>query len=98
MLKILDITYAKEKFKNVANNEIHLNAEEITQLLRLLKYFGDLFDGNLGHEETVPVNLKLNPGSKPCNSAYYPVNRINKENFCKELKHLVKIVMLNMVQ
>ena len=94
MLKILDITYAKEKFKNVANNEIHLNAEEITQLLRLLKYFGDLFDGNLGHEETVPVNLKLNPGSKPCNSAYYPVNRINKENFCKEIKSLVEIGVL----
>ena len=39
MVKILDSTYAKEYLKQGADNENHLNSEEITQLLRLLEDF-----------------------------------------------------------
>ena len=46
--KILDNTYAKADIKQVAGNKNHLNAEEITLLLSLLKDFEDLFDGTLG--------------------------------------------------
>ena len=42
--------------------------------------------------------MELNEGSKPFNSNYYPVPRIDKEKFCKELKILVEIGVLTPVQ
>ena len=81
LLKILDSTYAKADIKQVADNATQLNYEERTQLLMLLKYFQDLFDGTIGDWYTEPVDLKLKPGSKPLDSKYYPVLGINKETF-----------------
>ena len=71
--------------KQVTDNATQLKAEERIQLLSLLKYFEDLFDGTLGDWDTDPVNLELKPNSKPFNSKYYPVPRINKETFCKDI-------------
>ena len=98
MVKIRNITYAKAELKQVADIGTHLNAEERTQLLSLLEYFEDLFNGTLGRWVTEPVDLELNPGSKPFNSKYYPVPRIKKENFCKDLELLVEIGVLTTVQ
>ena len=98
LLKRFEITYAKEDFKQLANNATHINAEEITKLLRLLKYFEDLFDGTLGYCDTVPVKLDPNSGSKPFNSKYYLVPRINKKTFPKNIKCLAKIGVLTPVQ
>ena len=47
LVKILDSTYAKIDLEQVSANATHLNAEEINQLLRLLKYFEGLFDGTI---------------------------------------------------
>ena len=69
----------------VAANKNHLNPKEITKLLRLLKYFEDLFDRTLGDWYTEPTDLELNPHSKTFNYKYYPVPRINNETFCKKL-------------
>ena len=74
------------------------NADKGTQLLRRFKYFEDLFDGTLGDLDTVPIGMELKPGSKLFNSKYYPVPRINKETFCKDLKRSVKTGVLTMVQ
>ena len=78
MVKIIDITYTKAYLKKVADNSTQLNSEEINLLLSLIQYFEDLFDGTLGDWATDPVDLELKPGSKPYNSRYYPVPRINK--------------------
>ena len=67
----------KADLKQVVNKVSHLNAEERTLLLSLLEDFEDLFDGNLGKWSTDSVDLELNPYSKPFNSRYYPVPRIN---------------------
>ena len=80
MIKTLDSNYAKEKLKQVDDNATQLNAEGINMLLSLLEDFGDLFDGTLGYWDNDPVDLEINPDSKPMNSKYYPVPRINKEN------------------
>ena len=88
IVKIIYSTYAKVDLKQLVNAS-QLNAEERTLLLSLLKYFKDLFDGNLGNWATEPVDLELNPYSKPFNSRYYSVPRINKETFRKELKRLL---------
>ena len=57
-----------------------------------------MFDGTVGNWDTVPVNLELKPGSKSFNSKYYPVPRINKKTFHKEIKSLVEIGVLATVQ
>ena len=57
-----------------------------------------MFDDTLGYWATDPVNLDLKPGSKPFNSSFYPVPRINEEKFRKELKRLVEIGVLTPVQ
>ena len=98
MAKILNSTYAKADLKKVANNKTQLNDEERTMLLSLLEYFEDLFDGNLGDWATEPFNLELNIYSKPFNSRYYMVPRINNGKFRKELKRLVEIVVLTLAQ
>ena len=67
-------------------------------LLRILKDFEDLSDVNLGDWATKPVDLEINPYSKPFNSRYYPVPRINRENFRKDLNRLVEIEVLTQVQ
>ena len=88
--KILESTYAKSDLEKVVNDS-QLNSEEITLLLSLLGDFQDLFDGNLGDWDTEPVDLEIKPDSKPFNSRYYPVPRIKKETFQKDLKGLLEI-------
>ena len=67
-------------------------------LLSLLEDFESFFDRTLGDWATEPVGLELNPDSKPFNSRYYPVPRINKEKFRKEIKRLVEIGVPKLVQ
>ena len=88
----------KADLRQLAANIIHLHSEEITELLRLLEYFEDLFDGTLGDWDTDPIDLALKPGSKPFNSKYYPVPRINKEIVCKYLKLLAETGVITLVQ
>ena len=89
MVKILDRDYTNPHLEQVASNATHMNAEDRNQLLGLLKYFRGLFDSTPGDWDTEPVNLDLNTYYKPFNCKYYPVPRINKETFQKELQKLV---------
>ena len=57
-----------------------------------------MFDGTLGDWDTDPIDLEIKPGYKPFNSKYYLVPIINKETFRKELKHLVEIGVITLVQ
>ena len=57
-----------------------------------------MFDGTLGDWDTEPVDLEINPGSKPFNIKYDPLPIINKDTFCKYIKRLVKIGVLTTVQ
>ena len=97
-MKILEIAYAKSDFYQVANNSTQLNAEEKTLWLRPLKDSEDLFDGNLWDWDTETIDLELKTGYKHFNSKYYPVHIINKETFHKDLKRLVGIGVLTLVQ
>ena len=56
------------------------------------------FYGFLCNWDTETVDLELNTDSKPFNSRYYLVPRINKTKFQKELKRLVEIGVLTPVQ
>ena len=57
-----------------------------------------MFDGTIGDWEKDPINPELKTYYKPFNFKYYPVPRINKENFLKELKHLLEIGVSTTVQ
>ena len=81
LFRIVDSTYMKADLEQLVANTSQLNAEERILLLSLLKDFKDLFYGTLGNWATEPVDLELNPDSKPFNSRYYPVPRINKKTF-----------------
>ena len=63
-----------------------------------LEGFEDVFDVTLRYLATDPVDLELNPGYKPFSSRYYPVPRINKETFHKQLKRLLEIGVITPVQ
>ena len=98
VIKILDSNYEKADLEEVVDNAHQLNDEEKGQLLALLKDFEDIFDGTLGHWDTEPIDIELRPDAKPYNGRYYPVPKINKETFRKELMRLVEIGVLTPVQ
>ena len=85
LVKILYLTYVKEDLEKVANSATHINSEDITQLLSLLKDFEDLFYGTLGGWYTDPVNLELKTDAKPFTCKYYLFPRINKETFSQKI-------------
>ena len=98
IVKILDCKYEKADLDEVPANVEQLNKPQRRKLPSLLKDFEDLFDGTLGHWETKPIGIELKPDHKPSSARYYPVPRINKATFKKELLHLVDIGVLTPVQ
>ena len=57
-----------------------------------------MFDVTLGYWDTYPVELELNPDSKPFSCKYSPVHRINKYTFRQKIQCLFKIGVLTTVQ
>ena len=57
-----------------------------------------MFGVTIGYWDTEPVGLELKPDYKPFSCKYYLVPRINKENFSKDIKFLVEIGVLTLVQ
>ena len=98
LLKSLDSTYAKAYLKHVSANATQLNAEEITQPLRLLEDSDGLFDVTVGEWYTETINPELKPGSKQFNIKYDIVHIINKETVRKDIKRLVEMGVLTPVK
>ena len=84
--------------EQVVANSIQLNYDEIIKLMIILTEFEDLFDDTFGEWDTDHVDIVLRPDSKTVNSKYYPVPRIMKETFRKELQRLVGILVLTPVK
>jgi hypothetical protein len=98
IVKILDSDYHKADLRKVVAKATQLNKRQQLSLLRLLQKYEALFDGTLGKWNTDPVNIELREDAKPVSSRYYPVPKINKETFRKELLRLVDIGVLTPVQ
>ena len=98
LVKILDSTYAKSDPEQVAANATQMKSEEISQRLSLLEYFKEIFGGTLWDWYTEPVDPELKTYYKPFNCKYYPVHRINRETFWREIQFLFKIGVLTLVQ
>ena len=67
MVNIIDNTYAKEEFEQIAANATHMNDDQRTELLGLLNYFEERFDGTIGYWDTYPFDFELNTDYKPFN-------------------------------
>ena len=98
IVRILDSKYEKADLEQVAANAEDLDENQQKKLLSLLKDFEDLFDGTLGKWDTDPIDIETKPDHKPSSARYYPVPKINKATFKKELLRLVEIGVLTPVQ
>ena len=95
MCIIIDAKYKKANLNKAVTKQCqHLNAEEIKRLLILLRTFEDLFDVTLVTRNNTPVDLELKGDVKPVCSQPYPVTRVHKEIFRKEVKRLVSLGVL----
>jgi hypothetical protein len=98
IVRILDSKYEKADLDQVAADAEDLDEHQQKKLLSLLKDFEDLFDGTLGKWNTDPIDIETKPDHKPSSARYYPVPKINKATFKKELQRLVEIGVLTPVQ
>jgi hypothetical protein len=76
---------------NVKNNCAHLSTSHCNLLLTLLLKFKELFAGMLGDWKLQPVSFELKEGAKPYHDRPYPIPKIYKANFIKEIDRLVVI-------
>ena len=97
-IKILDSKYEKADLNKIVDNAENLNQTQKQMLLQLLKQYEALFNGTLGRWRTTSVKIELQSNSKPVNARWYPIPRINKDTFHKELMRLVNIGVLERVQ
>ena len=98
MIKILDSDYRKANLKTVVAGAKHLTQQEKEQLYQLLLKYESIFDGTLGEWTTDPLDFELAEGYTPHSQRHYPVPRLYRETFKKELDRLVKLGVLVKVQ
>ena len=98
VVKLIDSIYDKSCLDKISENAVQLYANQHEMLLGILKELEGLFDGTLGKWDTSPIDLEVNTGSKPFNSRYCMVPKINTETFYKELQRLVEIRVLMTIQ
>jgi hypothetical protein len=95
-MEILDAKYDKADLPSIVkNNCAHLSTSHCNSLLALLLKFEELFDGMLGDWKLSPVSFELKEGAKPYHGRPYPIPKIHKATFMKEIICLVAIGVLN---
>jgi hypothetical protein len=94
-MQILDAKYSKVDLQSaVRDNCKHLSADQQKKLLQLLKKYELLFDGTLGDWKTKLVSFQHKEGVSLYHGQAFPVPKIHKEIFVKEVERLVKLGVL----
>ena len=92
---ILDANYQKADVRAIVDTHCnHLNTQQKEQLLSLLLFFEQLFDGSLGDWKTKPVSFQLKEGAKPYHGRAFPVPKIHMKTLMKEIQWLVDLGVL----
>jgi hypothetical protein len=92
--RILDAKYSKADLQSVVRDNCrHLCANQQKKLLQLLKKYELLFDGTLGDWKTKLVSF-LKEGVSLYHGRAFPVPKIHKDTFIKEVERLVKLGVL----
>ena len=89
MIKILDANYQSANLKQVIAGAKHLSQPEKDKLHKLLLKYESIFDRNPRGWETEPL---------PHSQQHYPVPKLHRETFRKELERLVKLGVLEKLQ
>ncbi len=98
MVEILDAKYDKADLPGIVkNNCVHLSRPHQNSLLALLLKYKELFDGMLGDWKLPPVTIELKEGAKPYHGRPYPIPKIHKATFMKEIDCLIVIGVLKCV-
>ena len=72
----------------------HLTMTQRNELLKLSQKFEELLNGILGTWKRDPVDFELKEDMKPVLSRLYPVPKVHKEMFKKEVESLVLLGFL----
>ncbi len=91
----MDVKYDKADLPSIVkNNCAHLSTPHWNLLLALLLKYKELFDGMLGEWKLPLVSFELKECAKPYHGRPYPIPKIHKATFMKEINHLVAIGVL----
>ena len=90
----LTVTLPPLAVKVANENCPHLNGADKGKLLELLQKYEECFDGTLGEWKTSPAKLELKEGVTPYSGRAYPVPRIHRDVFKREIDRLVKLGVL----
>ena len=95
--EILDAKYVAADLESVCSDQAHLNKDEQTGLLKLLRKHEDLFDGTLGRRTGDPVDIELKPDAEPHHARPCPAPKCHQDTLRNEVGRLVEIGVLKKV-
>ncbi len=93
--QILDAKYTKADLPLVVRDNCkHLKVDQQKKLLQILTNYELLFDGTLGDWKTKPVSFQPKKDASPYHGQAFPVPKIHKNTFIKEVDRLGKLGVL----
>jgi len=97
--KLSDAKYDKANLPKIGNDNCkHLPVRQCNALLSLLLQHEELFNGTLGDWQGDEVNFELKPEAKLSHGRPFPVPHFHKDTIKKEVKRLVEIGVLKLIQ
>jgi hypothetical protein len=92
---MMDVKY---RMQRLIQSQTHLSHSQQNDLIKLLSKYETLFDGTLGRYPHCKLHLTLQEGATPVHHKAFPVPHAHTKVFKKELKHLVKIAVLEQIR
>ena len=95
--RILDAKYEKANLNATVSNYEHLEANEKSTLLTLLRKYETLFDGTLGKWTGDPYHIELKPNVTPYHARAFPIPRIHEQTLRNEVQRLCELGVLTRI-
>ena len=91
---IIYAKYEKVYVDGLAKEKSHLTEIQQEDLHVLFKNHEELFSDKLGYYPHRKFHIEIEQGAQPVHARAYPIPRLHKETFKKELDHIVEIGVL----
>ena len=95
--RILDAKYERANLVEIAKQATHLEKEEQKKLLKLLRKFESMFDGQLGQWKGKAYDIELREGATPYHARPFAVPKCYEQTLKKEVSRLCQIGVLKKV-
>ena len=86
---IIDAKYEKVDVDGLAKEQSQLTEIQQEDIHLIFKNHEELFSSKLGYYQHREFNIEIEQGSQPIHTRAYPVPRLHKRTFKKELDHIV---------